>query len=104
MDDNLLLGLIASSKSPSDYAITGETLSVEPIAIMLRKDDPAFKTVVDDAVKALMKSGEMDKLYKKWFESAISPRGVNLAFPMTEATRNAIKNPNDAPAEAYNKK
>jgi glutamate/aspartate transport system substrate-binding protein len=104
MDDNLLLGLIASSKSPSDYTIAGETLSVEPIAIMLRKDDPAFKNVVSDAVKAMMNSGEIDKLYKKWFESPIPPRGVNLAFPMTEATRNAIKNPNDAPAESYNKK
>jgi glutamate/aspartate transport system substrate-binding protein len=102
MDDNLLLGLIASSKSPSDYTIAGETLSVEPIAIMLRRDDPAFKNVVSDAVKALMKSGEIDKLYRKWFESPVPPRSVNLAFPMTEATRSAIKNPNDAPAEAYN--
>jgi len=65
MDDNLLAGLIASAKAPSDYAIVGEVLSVEPIAIMLRRDDPAFKKLVDDAVTGLMKSGELDKLYAR---------------------------------------
>jgi len=73
MDDNLLAGLMVTSKNPNDYAIVGEVLNIEPIAIMLRRKT-AFKAVVDDAVKALMKSGEIDKLYAKWFMSPIPPR------------------------------
>lgn len=104
MDDNLLAGLIATSKSPADYAIVGEALSVEPIAIMYRRDDPAFKKLVDDAVAGLMKSGELEKLYARWFMSPIPPRNVNLAFPMSEQLKQLIKAPNDKPAEAYNRR
>lgn len=104
MDDNLLLGLIASSKSPGDYAIVGEALSVEPIAIMFRKDDPQFKGMVTATVGDLAKTGELEKLYNRWFMSPIPPKGVNLNFPMSEALKAAIKNPNDQPAEAYNAK
>ena len=104
MDDNLLAGLMVTSKNPGDYAIVGETLNIEPIAIMLRKDDPAFKAVVDDAVKALMKSGEIDKLYAKWFINPIPPKGASLNFPMSDKLRELIKTPSDAPAEAYNRK
>jgi glutamate/aspartate transport system substrate-binding protein len=67
MDDNLLAGLIATSKKPSDYALVGEVLNVEPIAVMVRKDDAQFKKLADDAIKGMMKSGELDKLYAKWF-------------------------------------
>lgn len=104
MDDNLLLGLIASSKSPGDYAIVGENLSVEPIAIMFRKDDPQFKSLVTATVTDMAKSGELEKLYNKWFMSPIPPKGVNLSFPMSEALKAAIKNPNDQPAESYSAK
>ena len=104
MDDNLLAGLMVTSKNPNDYAIVGEVLNIEPIAIMLRRDDPAFKTVVDDAVKALMKSGEIDKLYAKWFMSPIPPKSANLNFAMSDKLKELIKAPSDAPAEAYNKK
>jgi glutamate/aspartate transport system substrate-binding protein len=104
MDDNLLAGLIATSKNPGDYAIVGEVLNIEPIAIMLRKDDPAFKKLVDDTIKGLMKSGELDKLYAKWFMSKIPPKNVSLDFPMSDKLKELIKNPSDAPAEAYNKK
>jgi glutamate/aspartate transport system substrate-binding protein len=104
MDDNLLAGLMVTSKNPNDYAIVGEVLNIEPIAIMLRKDDPAFKAVVDDAVKALMKSGEIDKLYAKWFMNPIPPKGANLNFPMSDKLKELIKAPSDAPAETYNKK
>lgn len=103
MDDNLLLGLIANAKNPQDYAIVGEPLSVEPIAIMIRKDDPQFKALVDDTVKGLAKSGELTKLYDKWFMSPIPPKGVNLNFPMSDYLKAAIKNPNDDPAESYKK-
>jgi glutamate/aspartate transport system substrate-binding protein len=104
MDDNLLAGLIATSKNPNDYAIVGEVLNIEPIAIMLRKDDPAFKKVVDDTVRALMKNGEIDKLYAKWFVSPIPPKNANLNFAMSDKLKELIRTPSDAPAEAYNKK
>jgi glutamate/aspartate transport system substrate-binding protein len=104
MDDNLLAGLIVTSKTPQDYAIVGEVLNVEPIAIMIRRDDPAFKKLADDTVKGLMKSGEVDKLYAKWFMSPIPPKNISMNFPMSEKLKELIKNPSDAPAEAYNKK
>ncbi len=104
MDDNLLAGLIATAKNPKDYAIVGEILSTEPIAVMLRKDDTAFKKLADEAVGELMKSGELEKMYKKWFMSPIPPKNVSMDFPMSDKLKELIKNPSDAPAEAYNKK
>src|SRR3954468_19167922 len=87
MDDNILAGLIASSKSPKDYAIVGETLNVEPIAIMMRKDDPAFKKAVDDQIRAMIKSGDMDKLYAKWFMQPIPPKNTSVNLPMGEVLK-----------------
>ncbi|MDP3715068.1 MAG: transporter substrate-binding domain-containing protein, partial [Burkholderiales bacterium] len=63
--------------------------------IMMRRDDPAFKKVVDRAVTALYKSGEINKIYTKWFQSKIPPKGINLNFPMSEGLKEAIKNPNN---------
>ena len=104
MDDNLLAGLIATSKKPGDYAVVGEVLNVEPIAVMVRKDDPEFKKLADDTIKGMMKSGELDTLYDKWFMSPIPPKNISMNFPMSEKLKELIKNPSDAPAEAYNKK
>ena len=73
MDGQILAGLISKSKNPADYKIVGEVLSVEPIAIMFRKDDPAFKKAVDDSVRGMAKSGEVAKLYDKWFMQPIPP-------------------------------
>src|SRR3954468_18098898 len=87
MDDNILPGLIASSKSPKGYAIVGETLNVEPIAIMMRKDDPAFKKAVDDQIRAMIKSGDMDKLYAKWFMQPIPPKNTSVNLPMGEVLK-----------------
>ncbi|MCA0325606.1 MAG: transporter substrate-binding domain-containing protein [Proteobacteria bacterium] len=95
MDDVLLAGQIAASNAPGDYKILGETLRQEPYGIMLRKDDPKFKALVDATVTGLMKSGRINEMYAKWFTSPIPPRGVNLNFPMTEATRELYRNPND---------
>jgi glutamate/aspartate transport system substrate-binding protein len=104
MDDNLLAGLVTSSKNPQEYAIVGEVLNIEPIAIMMRKDDPAFKKIADDTIRGLIKSGEIEKLYSKWFLSPIPPKNVNMNFAMSETLKGLIKNPSDAPAEFYNKK
>ncbi|HJX16437.1 MAG TPA: transporter substrate-binding domain-containing protein [Candidatus Deferrimicrobiaceae bacterium] len=104
MDDNLLAGLVTSSKNPQEYAIVGEVLNIEPIAIMMRKDDPAFKKIADDTIRGLVKSGEIEKLYSKWFLSPIPPKNVNMNFAMSDTLKALIKNPSDAPAEFYNKK
>ena len=101
MDDNLLAGNIANAKNPGDFAIVGEVLSVEPIAIMMRKDDPAFKKAVDDSIRAAMKSGELNKLYTKWFMQPIPPKNVSVNLPMGSTLKELIANPNDKPMEAY---
>ena len=95
MDDILLAGQIANSRNPGDYAILPESLRQEPYSMMLRKDDPQFKTLVDRSIGAVMKSGEIDKIYAKWFTSAIPPKGINMNFPVTPQIREAFKNPND---------
>ena len=104
MDDNLLAGLIVGSKNPAEFEIVGEVLNVEPIAIMLRKDDPQFQGLVNATVRDLAKSGEIDKLYKKWFLSPIPPKNENLNFAMSDKLKEVLKAPNDMPAEQYNVK
>jgi glutamate/aspartate transport system substrate-binding protein len=104
MDGQILAGLVSKSKNPADYKIVGEVLSVEPIAIMFRKDDPAFKKAVDDSIKAMMKSGEIAKLYDKWFVQAIPPANTKVGLPASDATKTAWANPNDKPVEEYAKK
>ncbi len=101
MDGSLLAGLIARSKNPADFKIVGEVLSVEPIAIMFRKDDPAFKKAVDDSIVAMMKSGELAKIYDKWFMQPTPPSNVRMNMPMSETLKTAIASPNDRPMEAY---
>ena len=95
MDDILLAGQIANSKNPSDYRIIPESLRQEPYSMMLRKDDPQFKALVDKTVSAVMKSGEINKIYAKWFTKPIPPKDINMKFPMTPAIKEAFKNPND---------
>jgi len=96
MDDIILYSLAAHSKAPGDYTVSNEPLSVEPYGIMLRKDDPAFKKLVDEALGEVFRSGEINRLYAKWFQSAIPPKGVNLGVPMSEALRKAIAKPTDS--------
>ena len=95
MDDILLAGQIANSAAPGDYVILGESLRQEPYSMMLRKDDPQFKALVDRSVAAVMKSGEIEKIYAKWFLNPIPPKGVNMNFPITPQIREAFANPND---------
>jgi glutamate/aspartate transport system substrate-binding protein len=104
MDGQILAGNISKSKNPADFKIVGEVLSVEPIACMLRKDDPAFKKAVDDSIKGLVKSGELAKIYDKWFMQAIPPSNTKVGLPLSQATKDAWANPNDKPMEDYAKK
>jgi glutamate/aspartate transport system substrate-binding protein len=104
MDGQILAGNIATSKNPADYKIVGETISVEPIAIMLRKDDAAFKKLADDSIRDMAKSGELQKLYDKWFMQPIPPKNTKVGLPLSEATKAAWANPNDKPLEEYTKK
>ena len=101
IDDNILAGLIALSKDPSAFHIVGEVLNVEPIAIMFRKDDPAFKKFVDDELGAMMKSGDIAALYDKWFMQPVPPRNTRVNLPMSGTLKELLKSPNDKPAEAY---
>jgi glutamate/aspartate transport system substrate-binding protein len=96
-DDVLIYNMIANAKSPADYAVSKFALSVEPYGIIIRKGDPTFKKVVDDAVTALGKSGELEKLYAKWFMSPTPPKGVNLNMPMSASLKRVIAKPTDSP-------
>ncbi|TXH55427.1 MAG: amino acid ABC transporter substrate-binding protein, partial [Burkholderiaceae bacterium] len=97
MDDYILAGLIARSKNPAGFKITGEPLSLEPIAIMIRKDDPAFKKAVDASLAAMGKSGDLGKVYDKWFMQPIPPSNTRIGLPASDATKAAWANPNDKP-------
>ena len=101
MDGQILAGNISKAKTPAAYKIVGETLSVEPIAIMIRKDDPAFKKAVDDSIRAMAKSGEVAKLYDKWFMQPIPPANTKVNLPASDATKAAWANPTDKPLEEY---
>ncbi len=96
MDDILLYGTVANSAAPADYVVSDEALSVEPYGIMLPPDDPAFKKVVDDALAAIYRNGDINKIYAKWFLNPIPPNGVNLNVPMSAALKRVIENPTDS--------
>jgi glutamate/aspartate transport system substrate-binding protein len=101
MDGQILAGLVSKAKNPADYKILGEVLSVEPIACMIRKDDPAFKTAVDNSIKGMVKSGDLAKMYDKWFMQPIPPANTKVGLPLSDATKQAWNNPNDKPMEEY---
>jgi glutamate/aspartate transport system substrate-binding protein len=96
MDDILLYSLVAESKAPGDYVISADALSVEPYGIMLRRDDPAFKKVVDAAMIATYNSGAINGIYDKWFLKPIPPKGINLNVPMSAAFKKVVANPTDS--------
>lgn len=95
LEDVQLAGLIARSERPSEYRILDERLRDEPYGFMYRKDDPQFKALVDETLTQVMKSGEIQELYAKWFLRPVPPAGVNLNFPMPSAVREAYRNPNN---------
>lgn len=95
MDDVLLAGLIANAKQPESFKMIGEPLRIEPYGLLLRKDDPSFKEIVDNTLKQMMENGEMEKIYTKWFTNPIPPRDINLRLPMSEKLKELMQHPND---------
>ena len=104
MDGSILAANISRARNPKDFAVVGEVLSVEPIACMLRKDDPKMKEALDNSIKRQIKDGSLAKLYDKWFMQPIPPNNVNLNMPASEGTKAAWANPNDKPMEDYGNK
>jgi len=104
MDGQILAGNISKSKNPAGFKIVGEVLSVEPIACMLRKDDPAFLKAVDDSIKRQIADGSLAKLYDKWFMQPIPPTNTKVGLPLSDATKAAWASPNNRPMEDYAKK
>ncbi len=99
MDDALLYGEKAKAKKPDEWAIVGKPMSEEAYSCMMRKGDPAFKKIVDAAIAKAMTSGEAAKIYAKWFQTPIPPKGLNLAWPMSDDVQALYKAPTDKPAE-----
>ena len=95
MDDVLLYGLRANSASAKDFDVVGKPMTIEPYAVMLPKNEPEFKRVVDQEVRRIIVSGEINGIYRKWFERPIPPKGVNLDLPMPYMLRESFKYPSD---------
>lgn len=95
LEDVQLAGLVASAANPSEFKILDERLRDEPYGFMYRKDDPAFKALVDETLTRLMKSGEINDIYAKWFTKPVPPKNVNLNYPMPAAVKEAYRNPNN---------
>lgn len=99
MDDILLFGLMGNARNPAEWTVVGDSLQVEPYACMLRKDDPQFQALVNGVIVSLMKSGEFEKLYTKWFMSPVPPRGQNLNLAMGKELRENLVAQSDKPAQ-----
>ncbi|MCY1236289.1 Glutamate/aspartate import solute-binding protein [compost metagenome] len=95
MDDVLLSGARTLAPNPAEWAVVGTPQSFEAYAFMMRKDDPGFKQVVDGAITGLIRSGEINKLYARWFAAPVPPKHVNFELPMSEPLKKAYANPND---------
>ena len=96
-DDVLLAGFRANAKSPADFKLLDKSYPSDPYALMIRKNDPQFKALVDEALAQLMRAGEFEQLYTQWFQRPIPPKGVNMDLPMSDALKHDIKEPNDKP-------
>lgn len=98
LDDVILFGLRANASAPASFEVVGQTLQVEPYGCMVRKGDPQFKALVDRTIARLMNSGEFSRLYQRWFESPIPPRGANLQMPMSQPLKENLRKRDDRPA------
>jgi ABC-type amino acid transport substrate-binding protein len=98
MDDVQLYGLIAESPNPAQFKVVGKFITIEPLAIMMSKDDAAFKKVVDDEMRHLIRSGEAEKMYNHWFMAQIPPKNVSMNLPMSYLLKDSWRYPSDAVA------
>ncbi|MBO9677641.1 MAG: amino acid ABC transporter substrate-binding protein [Acidovorax sp.] len=98
MDDILLFGLMGNARKPADWEVVGDSLQVEPYACMMRKDDPQFQALVNGVIGGMMKSGDFEKLYTKWFLSPVPPKGQVLGLPMSKELRDNLAAQSDKPA------
>jgi len=97
MDDILLAGLAAQSRTPGDYVISAEAMSLpEPYGIMVRKDDKAFKALADRAMSNVYSSGQINAIWEKWFQKPVPPKGINMNLPMPEIFRKVVAKPTDS--------
>lgn len=101
LDDNMLAGVIAQSKNPEGFKITGEVIGAEPIAIQFSKQDPAIKQAVDGVIRQMMANGDIERLYAKWFTQPIPPKNMNLNLPMGATLKKLLAQPNDVPVEQF---
>jgi len=99
-DDILLTGMVATSADPTGYVLSTEGYSVDPYAIMFAKDDPEFKRLVDSTLAGLYKSGEIGKIYERWFMKPIPPKGIVLNFPLGAQLQRTFAKPSDSPNPA----
>ncbi|WP_459574252.1 glutamate/aspartate ABC transporter substrate-binding protein [Cupriavidus sp. 8B] len=95
MDDVLLSGAKTLATNPAEWAVVGTPQSFEAYGFMMRRDDPEFKKLVDGVITNLMKSGEIQRMYDKWFSKPIPPKNVSFDFPMSAAVKRAYEQPND---------
>jgi len=95
LDDVLLYGLRANAARPASYQVVGKAMSIEPYAIMLPPGDAAFKKVVDQEMRRLIASGEIQQIYRRWFQQPIPPKGINLELPMPAMLRDSFRFPSD---------
>ena len=98
MDDVILYFLRASALNPGDWSVVGEAVQVEPYAVMMRRDDPALKSLVDTTLARMMGNGEFEALYRRWFLAPIPPKGINLQYPMSRELRENLRALSDKPA------
>jgi glutamate/aspartate transport system substrate-binding protein len=96
-DDVLIAGFRANARNPVDFKLLDKAYPSDPYALMLRRDDRQFKALIDEMLAQLMRSGEFERLYVRWFEQPIPPRGINIQLPMSEALKQAVEHPNDRP-------
>ncbi|MBV8617285.1 MAG: amino acid ABC transporter substrate-binding protein [Curvibacter sp.] len=99
MDDILLYSFRAASPTPEAFSVVGKFMSIEPLAVMMRKDDPAFKKVIDTEMLRLIYERELQRLYSRWFEAPIPPQNTNLRVPMSYLQRDFLKFPSDSVAD-----
>lgn len=95
-DDILVAGMVANAPDPKAYRMLAATYAPTYYGLMMRKEDPEFKALVDATIKETMASGEFNKLYAKWFEQPIPPKGQNLQLPMSDAMKVRVAAPSDA--------